>query len=164
MENIKKQIYTLPEIGRVTKPLWSAWAVTIIGIPCGIIGIFNSNISSTTATDLICCAIVGVMSLVLTLCYYLFGDSRRPYHKDLHKTLEPTIAYYDMSEQQRLISALENKNEQTLAKIKKIPQPGLVLMRYSDKEETIYYSQVLSMSDNKQLQPLTNLIINNLNN
>lgn len=163
MENINKQIYTLPEIRRITKPLWAGWIITVIGAVCGIIGIFNQTISPTTSSDLIIVAIVGVMSLILTLCYYLFGDSRRPYHKELHTILEPTLAYYPLSEQQHLVIALENKDEKALATIKKISQPELILLRYSDKEETIFYSQLLR-TNNQQWEPLTDLFINNLNN
>ena len=164
MENIKQKIYTLPEIRRITKPLWSGWIIAAIGAVCGIIGIFNQTISPTTASDLICVAIVGVLSLILTLCYYLFGDSRRPYHKELHTILEPTLTYYPLSEQQHLVTALENKDEKALAAIKKISQPELILLRYSDKEETIFYSQLLRTNANKQHEPLTDIFINNLNN
>ena len=69
MENIKKQIYTLPEIRRIIKPLWTGWIVTAIGAVCGFVSAFCENISS----DLIYVAIVGAMSLILTLCYYFRG-------------------------------------------------------------------------------------------
>ena len=164
MENIKKQIYTLPEIRRITKPLWAAWAVTAIGAVCGIVAFFNPNISDATSTDLICIALVGVLSLILTLCYYLFGDSRRPYHKGLHEVLDPELTYYPLSEQQHIITALENKDEKALSAIKKISQSELILLRYSNKEETIFYSQLLRTTANHQREPLTDIIINNLNN
>ena len=91
MENIKKQIYTLPEIRRVTLPLWPAWAVTAVGIACGLIALLNDNIPAAYSSDLICFALIGCFSLILTLSYYLVGDSRRPYHKQLHKVLEPEL-------------------------------------------------------------------------
>lgn len=163
MENIKKQIYTLPEIRRITKPLWSAWAVTAIGAVCGIIAFFNPNISDAASTDLICVALVGVLSLILTLCFYLFGDCHRPYHKELHEVLDPELAYYPLSEQQHIIIALENKDEKALSAIKKISQPELILLRYSDNKETIFYSQLLRNTANHQREPLTDIIISNLN-
>ena len=163
MENIKKQIYTLPEIRKVTKPLWTGWAITIIGAVCGIIGIFNQNISAAASTDFICVALVGVLSLILTLCYYLFGDSRRPYHKGLHTILEPTLTYYAPSMQQQLTTALESKDEKALARVKKSPHPELVLYRYSDKAETIFYSQLLQMNAKQRMEPVSDLYINNIN-
>lgn len=162
MENIKKQIYTLPEIRRVTLPLWPAWAVTAVGIACGLIALLNDNIPAVYSSDLICFALIGCFSLILTLSYYLVGDSRRPYHKQLHKVLEPELTYYATNEQQHLIDALEAHDEEALSSIKKNSQPQLVLMRYSDKEETIFYSQLLRATSTRQMEPLTDIIINNI--
>lgn len=159
MENIKKQIYTLPEIRRIIKPLWTGWIVTAIGAVCGFVSAFCENISS----DLIYVAIVGAMSLILTLCYYLFGDSRRPCHKELHAVLKPEVFYYDYSEQQPLLDALESGDEKALASIKRVSQPQLILIRYSDKAETIYYSQLLRSTSNGENEPLTDIFVNNLN-
>ena len=159
MENIKKQIYTLPEIRRIIKPLWTGWIVTAIGAVCGFVSAFCENISS----DLIYVEIVGAMSLILTLCYYLFGDSRRPYHKELHAVLEPEVFYYDYSEQQPLLDTLESGDEKALASIKRVSQPQLILIRYSDKAETIYYSQLLRSTSNGENEPLTDIFVNNLN-
>ena len=36
-------------------------------------------------------------------------------------------------------------------------------MRYSDKEETIFYSQLLRATTSRQMEPLTEIIINNIN-
>ena len=103
------------------------------------------------------------MSLILTLCYYLFGDSRRPYHKELHTVLEPEVFYYDYSEQKPLLDALESGDEKALASIKRVSQPQLILIRYSDKAETIYYSQLLRSTSNGENEPLTDIFVNNLN-
>ena len=162
MEYIKKQIYTLPEIRRITKPLWSAWIVTACGAACGVPILFNPNISDTAASNLIWGVVVGACSLLLTLCYYAFGDSRRPYHKTLHQTLEPTLVYYPLTAQQQLTSALEDHDEEALAKVKKSAHPELILMRYSDKADTIFYSQLLRNTGSKQPEPLTEIIINDL--
>ena len=163
MENIKKQIYTLPEIRRVTLPLWPAWAVTAVGLACGLIALLNNNIPAAYSSDLICFALLGCFSLILTLLYYLVGDSHRPYHRNLHKILEPELTYYAPAEQQHIIDALNAHDEKALSSIKKNSQPQLVLMRYSDKEETIFYSQLLRATTSRQMEPLTEIIINNIN-
>ena len=93
----------------------------------------------------------------------LFGDCHRPYHKELHEVLDPELAYYPLSEQQHIIIALENKDEKALSAIKKISQPELILLRYSDNKETIFYSQLLRNTANHQREPLTDIIISNLN-
>ena len=162
MENIKKQIYTLPDIRRVTKPLWSAWIIALLGMGCGIVGLTSKNLSTAASSDLVCFGIVGALSLILVLCYYLFGDSRRPYHKKLHQTLDPTWTYYSPATQQQLTVALESQDEKALAAVKKSSQPELILIRYSDKEETVFYSQLLRIVGKKQLEPLTDIYINQL--
>lgn len=164
MENIKKEIYTLPEIRRVTKPLWSAWIVTVVGAACGVPLLLNKNGAGSFAADLMGMVLLGACSLLLTLCYYAFGDSRRPYHKVLRKTLEPTLAYYPFTVQQQLVKALEEHDEKALGAVKKSSQPELILVRYSDRAETIYYSQVLRETGSRQPEPLTEIFVNNLNN
>lgn len=162
MENIKKEIYSRPEIRRAIKPLWSAWILAAIGVLCGFLFISVENQSAAVSSSLVGGIIVGVCSLVLVLCYYLFGDSRRPYHKVLHTTLEPTYAYYAAPLQAQITGVLLSHDERALDSIKRTPKPELVLVRYSDKSEHIYYSQLLHMVDDKHMEPLTDIIINDL--
>ena len=104
-------------------------------------------------------AIVGGCALVTALCYWAFGDSRRPYSKELHTVLEPTYAYYSSAMQEPIIFALEAKDERALESIKRQPKPELALVRYSDKEERIYYSQLTRVEGRKYI-PLTEIIVN----
>ena len=161
MEYIRKSIYTLPEIRRTLLPLWSAWALTAVGVVCGMVYVMEPDLSVGGASALIGGVIVGACSLLLTLCYYLFGDSRRPYSRDLHAVLEPTYAYYSTSMQQAVTDALQSHDEQALEHIKRQATPELALVRYSDKAERIYYSQ-LTRVDGKKYIPLTEIIINKL--
>ena len=161
MEYIRKSIYTLPEIRRTLLPLWSAWALTAVGVVCGVVYVMVPNLSTGGASALIGGVIVGACSLLLTLCYYLFGDSRRPYCREVHAVLEPTYAYYSTSMQQAVTDALQSHDEQALEHIKRQATPELALVRYSDKAERIYYSQ-LTRVDGKKYIPLTEIIINKL--
>lgn len=102
--------------------------------------------------------IVGVCSLLTLLCYWAFGDSRRPYSKEMHAVLEPTYAYYSSALQSQIISALENNDEKALDAIKRQAIPDLALVRYSDKEERVFYSQ-LTRVEGKRYVPLTDIII-----
>lgn len=159
MEYIRKSIYTQPEIRRMLLPLWSAWALTAVGVVCGVIYVMVPNLSTAGASALIGGVLVGACSLLMTLCYYLFGDSRRPYSRELHAVLEPTYAYYASAMQQAVTDALQSHDEQALEHIKRQATPELALVRYSDKEERIYYSQ-LTRVDGKRYIPLTEIIIN----
>lgn len=105
--------------------------------------------------------ITGACALLTVLCYWLFGDSRRPYHRELHAVLEPTYAYYSTLVQSQLVAALESGNEKALEAVKRQAKPELALVRYSDKEERVFYSQ-LTRVEGKRYIPLTDIIVNDL--
>lgn len=161
MEYIRKSIYSLPEIRRTLQPLWSAWALTAVGAVCGVLYFLLPNLSAGGSSALIGGVIVGACALLTVLCYWLFGDSRRPYSRELHAVLEPTYAYYPTSAEEAVVAALEAHDEQALEAIKRQPKPELALVRYSDKNEYIYYSQ-LTRVDGKRYLPLTEIIINKI--
>ena len=159
MEYIRKSIYSLPEIRHTLLPLWSAWVLVVAGFICGVCFFLFPNLSTGASSGLIGGAIVGGCSLVTVLCYYLFGDSRRPYSRELHAVLEPTYAYYAPSQQKAIEAALEAHDEQALEAVKRSAKPELALVRYSDKEERVFYSQ-LTRVEGKRYIPLTEIIIN----
>lgn len=161
MEYIRKSIYSLPEIRHTLLPLWSAWVLTAIGAVCGVLMFMLPNLSVGGSSALAGGVIVGVCSLLTVLCYWTFGDSRRPYSRDLHAVLEPTYAYYASAQQQAVVAALEAKDERALEAVKRQAKPELALVRYSDKEERVYYSQ-LTRVDGKRYLPLTDIIVNSL--
>ena len=162
MEYIRKSIYKLPEVRRALLPLWSAWVLVAVGVACGVPYLLCDNLSTGASSALVGGVIVGVCSLVTVLCYYLFGDSRRPYSRELHATLEPTYAYYSTAQQQAVVAALEARDEQALEAVKRQAKPELALVRYSDKDERAYYSQ-LTRVDGSRYIPLTDIIINKTN-
>ena len=159
MEYIRKQIYSRPEIRRTLLPLWSAWVLTAVGALCGAAMFMYKGSSEGISSLLLGGVMVGGCALLTVLCYWAFGDSRRPYSKDLHAVLEPTYAYYSLAMQGQIIAALEANDEIALEAIKKQPKPELALVRYSDKEERVYYSQ-LTRVEGKRYIPLTEIIIN----
>ena len=161
MEYIRKSIYSLPEIRHTLLPLWSAWVLTAIGAVCGVLMFMLPNLSVGGSSALAGGVIVGVCSLLTVLCYWTFGDSRRPYSRDLHAVLEPTYAYYASAQQQAVVAALEARDERALEAVKRQAKPELALVRYSDKAERVYYSQ-LTRVDGKRYLPLTDIIVNSL--
>ncbi len=161
MEYIRKSIYSRPEIRRTLLPLWSAWALTAVGAVCGAIFFVQNGMSEGNSSLLLGGMITGACALLTVLCYYAFGDSRRPYHRELHAVLEPTYAYYSQAVQSQLVSALEAGNEKALEAVKRQPKPELALVRYSDKEEHVFYSQ-LTRVEGKRYIPLKDIIVNDL--
>ena len=147
MEYIRKSIYSRPEVRHLLMPLWSAWVLVAVGAVCLFLSIVLNGLST------------GGCSLVIVLCYWLFGDSRRPYSKEVHAVLEPTYAYYAPALERQIVAALEAGDEKALEAIKRTPKPELALVRYSDKEERVFYSQ-LTRVEGKRYVPLTEIIVN----
>ena len=161
MEYIRKSIYSRPEIRRTLLPLWSAWVLTAVGAVCGAIFFVQNGMSEDNSSLLLGGMITGACALLTVLCYWLFGDSRRPYHRELHAVLEPTYAYYSKAVQQQLVAALESGDEKALEAVKRQAKSELALVRYSDKEERVFYSQ-LTRVEGKRYIPLTDIIVNDL--
>lgn len=161
MEYIRKSIYSRPEIRRTLLPLWSAWALTAVGAVCGVVFFVKGSMSDSSSSALLGGIITGACALLTVLCYYAFGDSRRPYHRQLHAVLEPTYAYYPFSAEKLIVAALEAKDEKALDAVKRQANPELALVRYSDKEERVFYSQ-LTRVEGKRYIPLTDIIVNDL--
>lgn len=161
MEYIRKSIYSRPEIRRTLLPLWSAWALTAVGAVCGVVFFVKGSMSDGSSSALLGGIITGACALLTVLCYYAFGDSRRPYHRQLHAVLEPTYAYYPFSAEKQIVAALETKDEKALEAVKRQAKPELALVRYSDRDERVYYSQLTRIEGNHYV-PLTEIIINDL--
>lgn len=161
MEYIRKSIYSRPEIRRTLLPLWSGWALTAVGVVCGVVFFVKGNMSDGSSSALLGGIVIGACALLTVLCYYTFGDSRRPYHRQLHAVLEPTYAYYSFSAEKQITAALEAKDEKALEAVKRQANPELSLVRYSDKEERVFYSQ-LTRVEGKRYIPLTEIIVNDL--
>ena len=159
MEYIRKQIYSQPEIRRTLLPLWPAWALTAVGIVCGVVMLVNKDMSAGPASILLSGLVIGGCSLLTVLCYWTFGDSRRPYSKELHAVLEPTYAYYPFSSEKELVAALEANDEVALEAIKQQSKFELALVRYSDRDERVYYSQ-LTRVEGKRYIPLSEIFVN----
>jgi len=162
MQNIKQEIYNRPEIRHCIKPLWSGWIIVLIGAVCSAIFLLGNNMKPVVSSLFMYMGAIGAFTLFFILCFYLFGDSRFPYHKTLHRRLEPTLCYYSESSLQELVEALEKGDEEALGRVKRVSTPQLVLIRYSDAPESIYYSQVLRQQG-KSLDPLTDIYVNNIN-
>lgn len=144
--NIDKEIYHLPEMGKRMKSMLWAWiCVAIAAVACYfyVSGFFSESVNSL----MLGLVAVGVFALVTMLCYYTFGDSRRPFHKPSKRLLERTYFFYSPREQQNLLDAVADDDGDSWLKIKRSATPELVLVRYSDESEEISYMQVQELRD-----------------
>jgi len=158
MEYIRKSIYNLPEIRHTLLPFWTGWILTAIGVLCGVLFFMIPNASAGWSSTFVGMMVVGGCSFVTIVCYYLFGDSRRPYSRQLHAVLEPTYTYYSAMVKDDVVAALEAHDEDALSRVKKSAQPELALVRYSDRDERVFYSQLTRAEGNKYI-PLTDIIV-----
>lgn len=144
--NIDKEIYHLPEMGKRMKSMLWAWiCVATAAVACYfyVSGFFSESVNSL----MLGLVAVGVFALVTMLCYYTFGDSRRPFHKPSKRLLERTYFFYSPREQQNLLDAVADDDGNSWLKIKRSAAPELVLVRYSDDAEEIAYMQVQEFRD-----------------
>ncbi len=145
-KNIDKEIYFLPEMGKRLKSMLWAWiCVAVAAVACFfyVAGFFSESVSSL----MLGLVAIGVFALVTMLCYYTFGDSRRPYHKPSKRILERTYFFYSPREQQDLMAVVTGDDDDNWSKIKRSATPELILVRYSDEEEQIAYMQLQEYRD-----------------
>ena len=144
--NIDKEIYHLPEMGKRMKSMLWAWiCVALAAVACYfyVSGFFSESVNSL----MLGLVAVGVFALATMLCYYTFGDSRRPFHKPSKRLLERTYFFYSPREQQNLLDAVADDDGNSWLKIKRSATPELVLVRYSDEAEEIAYMQLQEYHD-----------------
>lgn len=156
MNHISKEIYHQEGISKRFRPLsiwW--WVLTLIGALCAFLYLTRSQ-----SALLLGGMFLGGFCLLIIICYLLFGDNRAPYHKPSKHTLVLETNYYSKQVRQQLLDALEERNFDALQKIKKNVQPELILARYSDDAETVFYYQLLELQGDKEI-PLTEVIKQN---
>ena len=143
-------------------PLWLGWALTEVGALCGGALFMYKGSSAGVSSLLLGGVFVGVCSILTVLCYWAFGDSRRPYSREINAVLEPTYAYYSSALQGQIVAALEQGDEVALEAVKRQAVPELALVRYSDKEERVFYSQLTRVEGHNYI-PLTDIYVNRIN-
>jgi hypothetical protein len=161
MKNINEMIYSRQEIRRSLKPLWSAWALVLICAVFAAVYLVADDLSDSMRSACLYMGMLGLLTLLFILTFYLFGDSRFPYSKELHCRLEPTRDYYAEISLGQLTEALEKGDETALASVKKTIVPQLVLLRYSDSQERVFYSQLLRQEED-MLVPVTDIFVNKI--
>ena len=145
-QNIDTDLYGRNEIRRSKKRQYWAMVCILLAIP-GSWLFFNGH-NSPVWLGLF---LIGAFALLTMVCFYLFGDSSRPYYKPGKCQLERTYTYYPLKEQDALQEALQNGDKSALEKIKKSATPEIILVRYSDVEEKYIFSQLKRYNDNKPM-------------
>lgn len=153
-ERIEKSIYGRPDIGRRLRPQPASLIIIATGLLCGWMATLVR--SNGVQSLLLFVAGSGAFTLILLLCYYLFGDSRRPYYKPSHALLEPEYLFYSSASKAVLLEALSNGDKAAVERVKKGSIPELVLVRYSNNDDSVVFQQL------QQPYGKTNVAISNI--
>ncbi|MDY5969388.1 MAG: hypothetical protein SPJ13_05195 [Bacteroidales bacterium] len=157
MERIEKSIYSMPGITRHLRPQPACYILIALGAVCG--WLLNATQTSSQWLEGLYLLLLGTgaFSLLLLMCYYLFGDSRRPYYKPGKKLLEPEYFYFNSGCKDALLHALDAKDEDAICRIKRTSIPELVMVHYSDEAGCVIYAQ-LQESRGGELVPISNIV------
>lgn len=158
MKHIDKEIFHQEQVSKRLRPLsiWY-WVCAVIGVVCTLLYFTLNNASSGLSNLLMGLFVVGDLSLLIIVCYYLFGDSRGAYSKECHSFLNREFNYYPRQSRQSLVAALDSKDAAVLAKCKRGTLPELVVVRYYDANETVAYCQILEMQGGNEV-PISEVV------
>ena len=158
MNHIDKEIFKQSGVSKRLRHLsiWY-WVVAALGIICTILTITLNNISGGLSALLLLGLVIGDFSLMIAICYYLFGDSRGAYQKECGQFLNREFDYYPRSVKQSLLSAFESQDIVAINNIKKGVVPEISIIRYVNDARTVTYAQLMEVQSSKEL-PLTDIV------
>lgn len=157
MNTIYTTLYERPEIHKRLKPLNWAWICTAVGIICLYLILTQTSLSAGVNALLILGLSIGGIALLTLVCFYIMGDKWKPYHRPSKKMLESQQIYYSALVEKALVEAVQNKDHDALTRIKRSTTPDLLLVRFSDEEERVMYSQVID-NRGKEMTALTEVV------
>ena len=164
-ENIDRQIYRLsPNIRRHVLPLYGGYICSALGLPAALVW-FSADLSRhQTLSELIAVLMVfGGISLLVVVCYYLFGDCVRPYYRPSHSPIEREEGFYDRSQRETIEKAVNEGDTDALSRLPRSIQAQIVVVSYRDADNRITAMQAFE-NDEDRLTPLTGIFFNEKEN
>lgn len=143
-ENIDKQIYRLsPNIGKRYLPLYGGYACILIGGIALLVytGIGDMQQHRTLGELLAVIIFTGATALLTVLCYYLFGDCRRPCYKPDRSPIERTEHFFDSEQRDNVVKAVQNGEYETLMLLPSSTRADLIAIIYCDANKRIIAMQ-----------------------
>lgn len=155
MQHIDKEIFKQEGVTKRLQPL-NKWyyILSALGIACTALYLLAPNLAGFVSALVLMGLAVGDLCLLIAICYYLFGDCRKPYDKDSETFLERSFNYYPGTSQQLLAEALEGGSLAEIEKIKSCPTSDLMMVRYSNEKNGECHCQLLRQQESKEV-PLT---------
>ncbi|MBO7541041.1 MAG: hypothetical protein J6T33_05210 [Bacteroidales bacterium] len=157
-KSIDKYIYELPDIRKRLRPIYWAWGCVL----CGMAGFLLNRTIPTHGQGLsaliAALVVVGIFGAGTIVAYYLIGDCKAPYYKPLHRLLTREYFFYSRNEKSQLFEMFDKKDMAAIDKVKKSALPDYTLVRYSDKDEKVYFAQIFESKNGKEI-PATEVIM-----
>lgn len=159
MNHIDKEIFKQADVSKRLRRLnMGYWICAAVGVVCSML-----YYAVSSSAILLLLAVVGNFSLLVGVCYYLFGDSRGAYYKPGRCFLSRGFDYYPLSMREAVLSALDDADPQAVSRVKKGTNPELVLVTYADDDGRVEYRQLLEAKGNDEVPISQIYFINNKN-
>lgn len=163
-KNIDRQIYHLsPNISKHLLPLYGGYICSAVGVPAALIYLSVDLSQRQILSELIAVLMTfGGISLLLVVCFYLFGDCKRPFYRPERELLEREEIFYDNSERETIIKYVKNGNLKALEEMHTSIQAQIIVVSYRDKAQRITAIQAFE-NDADRLTPITDIFFNEKN-
>ena len=165
-ENIDKQIYRLsPNIGKRYLPLYGGYACILIGGITLLVytGIGDMQQHRTLGELLAVIIFTGATALLTVLCYYLFGDCRRPCYKPDRSPIEREELLYDSEQRNIIVKMVKNGDTEALMQLPTSTRADLIVILYNDAKKRITAMQAFENVTGEPI-PITEIIFNEKKN
>lgn len=139
-ENIDKQIYRLsPNIGKHYLPLYGGYACILAGGIALLVYVCIGDMQQRqTLSELLAAIIFTAAAALLTvLCYYLFGDCRRPCYKPDRSIIEREERFDDLEQLDSIVKMVQNGEAEKLMQLPSSTRADLIVIIYSDGEKRL---------------------------
>ena len=142
MNHIDKEIYAQQGVSKRLCHL-NIWyyILTLLGLIATVLYLLVPKFSNSSL--LLIFMSLGGFCLVVIICFYLFGDCRKPYCNPNSQFLERTFDYYPASSRQQLTEALQCGDRVALDNIKRCPTSDLMLVRFNSSADNSAFCQLI---------------------
>ena len=104
--------------------------------------------------------LIGGFAACTIICYYTFGDCHSPYYKPTKEQLCREECYFSSSNANKVSQSINEKNIAALDKLPKSIVPQVVVIKYSNDDDSVMAIQAFDNGDGL-MTPITDIVICN---
>lgn len=152
MNHIDKELFNQEGVTRRLSHL-SGWyfGCALFGIVSTSVYLLFPNMPAALSALLLLGLVIGDFFLLITLCYYLFGDRYQAFDKANGVFLDRTADYYPANMRPQLEAALGSGSLAALDAVKRGASTDLLVVRYSNEASHSAFCQLLDSKGSKSL-------------